>query len=91
MLLLINKLKNMSEPQYRTCSVEFTVPIGVDPFAWFDDPEYKDLVTIENGVKTIDLSKRKERTIFSHRMMIDAQRRIQAKEMPPVDVVLGVD
>jgi hypothetical protein len=78
----------MHEGQWRSCSVEFTVPIGVDPFAWFDDPEYKDLVTIKDGVKTIDLSKRKDRFMFSHQMMIDAQRRIRAKEMPPVDVVI---
>jgi len=63
----------MSEPQYRTCSVEFSVPIGVDPFERFDDPEYKDLVTIKDGVKTIDLSKRKERTMFSHSAMILAE------------------
>ncbi len=73
MLLLINKLKNMSEPQYRTCSIEFSVPIGVDPFEWIDDPEYKDLVTIKDGVKTIDLSKSKERTMFSHSAMILAE------------------
>lgn len=77
-------VKNMHEEQWRSCSVEFTGSIGVDPFAWFDDPE----ITIKDGVKTIDLSKRKERFMFSHQMMIDAQQRIQAKEMPPVDVVI---
>jgi hypothetical protein len=65
--------KNMHEGTWRSCSVEFSVPIGVDPFEWIDDPEYKDLVTIKDGVKTIDLSKRKERTMFSHSAMILAE------------------